>query len=90
MNQDFVTGDIVDFNDGMGMVVSNLIITDIVCNFIQATNSWGTYIGSFDQFTKVQETKDEVLRIPKCECGNSKNPIGQGHSNWCNLFKQEF
>ena len=24
-----------------------------------------------------------------CICG-SKNPIGQGHSNWCKLFKQEF
>jgi hypothetical protein len=25
-----------------------------------------------------------------CECGNPKNPIGQGHSYWCKLFKQEF
>jgi hypothetical protein len=26
---------------------------------------------------------------PKCECGNKENPIGQGHSDWCDLFKQE-
>lgn len=25
-----------------------------------------------------------------CECGNKKNPIGQGHSDWCKLFKREF
>ena len=25
-----------------------------------------------------------------CECGNGKNPVGQGHSHWCKLFKQEF
>lgn len=25
-----------------------------------------------------------------CECGNPKNPIGQGHSDWCKLFKREF
>ncbi len=25
----------------------------------------------------------------KCECGNSDNPMGQGHSHWCEMFKQE-
>jgi hypothetical protein len=25
-----------------------------------------------------------------CECGNPDNPIGQGHSKWCKLFRQEF
>ncbi len=25
-----------------------------------------------------------------CECGNPKNPAGQGHSGWCKLFRQEF
>lgn len=32
----------------------------------------------------------DVRTKPKCECGNSINPIGQGHSGWCQLFKQEF
>lgn len=26
----------------------------------------------------------------KCECGNKHNPVGQGHSDWCKLFKKEF
>jgi hypothetical protein len=25
-----------------------------------------------------------------CECGNASNPIGQGHSRWCKMFRQEF
>jgi hypothetical protein len=25
-----------------------------------------------------------------CECGNSKNKVGQGHSYWCRRFKKEF
>lgn len=26
----------------------------------------------------------------RCECGNKENPIGQGHSHWCQRFRQEF
>jgi hypothetical protein len=26
----------------------------------------------------------------KCECGNKHNPLGQGHSSWCDLYKREF
>lgn len=25
----------------------------------------------------------------KCDCG-TKNPVGQGHSNWCQHFRKEF
>jgi len=36
----------------------------------------------------------EAHAVPKvnswCECGNPKNPKGQGHSHWCQMFKQEF
>lgn len=28
--------------------------------------------------------------VSGCECGNKQNPRGQGHSDWCRLFKQEF
>jgi hypothetical protein len=27
---------------------------------------------------------------PSCKCGNGHNKKGQGHSRWCDLFKQEF
>lgn len=26
----------------------------------------------------------------ECECGNKKNPMGQGHSSWCQMYKKEF
>ena len=29
-----------------------------------------------------------TIKLKKCECG-SKNPVGQGHSTWCDLFKKE-
>lgn len=25
-----------------------------------------------------------------CECGNGHNRVGQGHSSWCRMFRQEF
>ena len=28
--------------------------------------------------------------VSDCECGNKNNPIGQGHSQWCKMFKSEF
>jgi hypothetical protein len=35
-----------------------------------------------DDHAIYEETKE-------CECG-SDNPIGQGHSSWCELFESEF
>lgn len=32
--------------------------------------------------------KSKVLS--ECECGNKQNPMGQGHSQWCKMFRQEF
>ena len=32
----------------------------------------------------------EISRNPKCECGNKENPVGQGHSDWCDLYSKEF
>lgn len=42
---------------------------------------------SYVDFIQVNIT---IPRDPECECGNPKNPVGQGHSHWCKLFKQEF
>lgn len=30
------------------------------------------------------------IQVKSCECGNGSNPIGQGHSHWCCLFRREF
>lgn len=27
---------------------------------------------------------------PECHCGNKDNPIGQGHSDWCDRYEHEF
>lgn len=26
----------------------------------------------------------------ECECGNKHNPVGQGHSDWCDRYRKEF
>ncbi len=25
-----------------------------------------------------------------CKCGNKENPVGQGHSHWCDRYRKEF
>lgn len=29
-------------------------------------------------------------KSPSCECGNKANPHGQGHSDWCEMYRREF
>lgn len=33
---------------------------------------------------------NETKHSRACECGNKTNPVGQGHSDWCKMYKREF
>jgi len=47
-----------------------------------------TYLmGAYSSMVKPEPT---MFVGPKCECGNKGNPIGQGHSNWCDMFRKDF
>lgn len=39
-------------------------------------------------FIPIHITIQDIM-IPECECGTD-NPLGQGHSGWCKLYKREF
>jgi hypothetical protein len=42
-----------------------------------------------DNFPERVEMTYEKDCEPSCECG-TKNSVGQGHSQWCQLYKKEF
>ena len=60
-------------------------------------NEWELGLGEYRLATE-QEIFLSAFERPKlipnnqlkCECGNPKNPTGQGHSDWCKLFRREF
>lgn len=55
---------------------------------VTITNSFCLMIYQYRLATQIEI--EESARGTKCECGNPSNPVGQGHSDWCKLFKKEF
>lgn len=56
----------------------------------------GCYVVKFKHDSACHFVPEHILELvekgekSRCECGNPLNPQGQGHSDWCKLYKREF
>jgi hypothetical protein len=78
MNCTLCSSDITDY---FYTAFNNLGYFDIYCFTCYSSNILDNNEGMVAQGTKAMGNE--------CECG-TKNPVGEGHSTWCQRFKKEF
>jgi hypothetical protein len=81
-------------DDIAGLVYDMETLSWKAIRLISDGTNWTEYEPNFVGFDlSLNGSESKWTRVdlyPKCECGNKQNPIGQGHSHWCKMFKQEF